>query len=238
MQARHQQPRHPGAAQHARLPNAQAGCQQARNPRNVRQKRRSDSQARHQSPPLCTCPSHLTYISSVQMYVKSSKPQGGDFQNPEMYVNGQALARTVAQTGKNRPRTPNARRAHAWQWGQEYALPSIQTKPASRGPATSTSDDVPLAIAPRKAGIAGGGRRLAARMRLSPFESGRARQRHGRRQCHLVANKHPQGLKPSRRHRIAASPGGGKSLAGPKAQPASRGADISSRRGCCPPIRV
>ena len=38
-------------------------------------KRRSNSQARHQPSPLYTCPSHLTYISSVQMYVKSSKHQ-------------------------------------------------------------------------------------------------------------------------------------------------------------------
>ena len=48
-----------------------------------------------------------------------------------MYVNCQALARTVAQMGKNRPRTPNARRAHARQWSQECALLSIRTKPAT-----------------------------------------------------------------------------------------------------------
>ena len=48
-----------------------------------------------------------------------------------MYVNCQALARTVAQMGKNRPRAPNARRAHTRRWSQECALLSIRTKPAT-----------------------------------------------------------------------------------------------------------
>ena len=125
-----------------------------------------------------------------------------------MYVNCQALARTVAQMGKNRPRTPNARRAHARQWSQECALPSIQTKPASRGPATSTSDDAPLAIPPRKAGAAGGGRRLMARIRGPPI---RVR---------------PSRAAPQR----AASPGGDKVPAAPQARSGQAAPGVGSRR--------